>query len=459
MRRESKFSSKVILFNIVFLSITALVLGLSTDKAHSIDLIPNTPNVVGMKPSEAVKKLDDRCHFVQIDVNPRGIEDPSKHGIVLDQNPEAGENCYPHQSAIVGAGVLLVKVPNLFSKLITDAMSELHKVGLEGKDKGWETNPWLPCDMHARIIRQEPISGTEQFPGTTINLWKGECRVSVPNLEGLLANTAKTRLQEVNLYYTWGGYEVTHDPNNTLKVIRQEPQAHSYVHPHTRVNVWTGKWVIRAPNVIGKTPSTAEQLLREAGFLNVTQEEATISSPFQKLGRVIGQEPKAGPVGEEVKGPARRSALIYVGVAPKKVPTRMPSNMKESKSNISVPKAPAASSSARRLGANPKPGLSSQQSARLQAPSVPKVTVPNVVGKSLVEAVGLLQRAKAPFKVMQGRKELQVASLSKEQAKQTKVMKQEPKAGAALEPNKPVVLYVSAAPKPSAKKLLTPRRR
>jgi serine/threonine-protein kinase len=257
MQLARKSTSRLILFTTAFLSITALVLGLTANKAQSIDLpnvIPNVPKVVGMTPQKAKKKLKKRCKSIPrgISVDTVGVEEPSRHGIVISQKPKAGKNCNPAAGYHLRVGKLLVKVPYLKGKSMADAKNVLGQIGLIGKDNG--TKP-SHCRYHLRVSDQRPWSGVKKFKGGTVDLWKGTCRVRVPNIVGLQPNEARSKLDNAYLKYSSReGVLIVTNSERDGKVVRQTPKAGEWVAGFSHVRAWIGNFKLRKPAEMERVP-------------------------------------------------------------------------------------------------------------------------------------------------------------------------------------------------------------
>ena len=130
--------------------------------------------------------------------------------------------------------------------------------------------------------------------GTGAYLYLKPTKVMVPNVVGMSRGEAEEALRGVKLQVDLKR-EVSDDPEvKPEEVLRQTPDAQTSVPQGSVVTLYVAdKPVgIELPNVAGKTRSEAEDILRRLG-LDVVFEEK--SSNRVEIGKVISQEPKAGP--------------------------------------------------------------------------------------------------------------------------------------------------------------------
>ena len=130
--------------------------------------------------------------------------------------------------------------------------------------------------------------------GTGAYLYLKPTKVMVPNVVGMSRSEAEEALRGVKLQIDLKR-EVSDDPEvKPEEVLRQTPEAQTSVPQGSVVTLYVAdKPVgIELPNVAGKTRSEAEDILRRLG-LDVVFEEK--SSNRVEIGKVISQEPKAGP--------------------------------------------------------------------------------------------------------------------------------------------------------------------
>lgn len=119
-------------------------------------------------------------------------------------------------------------------------------------------------------------------------------KVVVPDLLGLSRPEAETLLSSLNLRAEIRLEASQGTAAKANQVFKQTPPAQTEVPPGSVVTLFVvdGAVGLELPDVVGKTRSEAEDTLLRAGF-RVKFSEST--SNTVEIGRVISQEPKAGP--------------------------------------------------------------------------------------------------------------------------------------------------------------------
>ena len=121
--------------------------------------------------------------------------------------------------------------------------------------------------------------------------------LSVPNVVGMTADEAKVTLSGMGLGYKAVSTESSND-YSAGQIIRQTPAANESVEKNTTIKVTlsSGKGELEIPDVKGKIESTAEALIKDAGFKCV--KEYSYSNTVEQ-GEVISQSPSGGSLGKE----------------------------------------------------------------------------------------------------------------------------------------------------------------
>ena len=138
-------------------------------------------------------------------------------------------------------------------------------------------------------------------------------QVTVPNVVGMTQDSAQTAIEKEGLKLG----TVTAKESSTVeagKVISQDPTASTKADAETKVNivVSTGVGKVEVPNLQGKTPSEADQALRDVGLVGSNGGEE--ASDSVEKGQVSSQTPTAG------SHAAKGSTVTYkVSTGPSKV--------------------------------------------------------------------------------------------------------------------------------------------
>ena len=138
-----------------------------------------------------------------------------------------------------------------------------------------------------------PEAGTQAAKGSTVTIQvsKGEEKISVPDVRGTDENTAKSTLSGAGLNVT-----VTTDYSDSVaqgNVISQDPSAGTKVDAGTNVNIVVslGSRPVSVPSVVGVSESNARQMIASAGLTVGTVTYREDSAP---AGQVISCDPGVG---------------------------------------------------------------------------------------------------------------------------------------------------------------------
>lgn len=128
------------------------------------------PNVAGMLPGDAEKKLRD-LGFQVTAVNATSTDVPS--GTVIRSEPLSGNtvNYGSNITIVISSGTPQATVPNLSGMTESEARTALENAKL--KMKVGEAVPGVSSDMDGKVILQSPLAGTAQSQGTTITIRLG----------------------------------------------------------------------------------------------------------------------------------------------------------------------------------------------------------------------------------------------------------------------------------------------
>jgi serine/threonine-protein kinase len=259
----------------------------------------------------------------------------------------------------VSAGPARVTVPELIGLTQSDATKALADAGLEST----ETVEYDTLVLSGSVIDQLPAAGEEVAPGSTVGLLlsigkRPSSQVTVPDVTGESQREAQTTLRAAGL----AAYIVMASDAKVPEglVADQAPAAGDKVEPSTMVlvTVSTGPapaTAVAVPSVIGSARSAAGSTLERAGLKNQVVEIYS-SKPE---GQVVEQEPVAGV---KVAPGSTIGLLVSAGPAPSKPPAKPPTYPDPPPGDGEVP---------------PYPDLDT-------------VEVPNVVGQTAEDAIGVL---------------------------------------------------------------------
>jgi len=181
-----------------------------------------------------------------------------------------------------------VTVPtDIAGQSVSAAQAELTALGLKTATKD------VPSSVANKglAVSTDPAGGQSVKKGSTvtINVGGGPKTTSVPNVVGLSQSAATTALQNAGFSVL-----VLTAPSSSVatgNVISQSPAAATQLAPQQSVTITVSSGA-SVPNVVGKSLSSASQLLKSAGLVVGTVTDQSSSSVAN--GDVIAQNPSAG---------------------------------------------------------------------------------------------------------------------------------------------------------------------
>ena len=248
------------------------------------------PDVVGMTLDDAKKELNDAGLGWKI-----GKQEESAQydkGYVMGQDPEDGEKVKKNTQITLdvstGKAEEQVEVPNVVGQDEADAQKTLEDAGFKV-----ESTAVYSSQTQGEVVATTPEAGTQAAKGSTVTIQvsKGEEKVSVPDVRGTDENTAKNTLSGAGLNVT-----VTTDYSDSVaqgNVISQDPSGGTKVDAGTNVNIVVslGSRPVSVPSVVGVSESNARQLIASAGLSVGTVTYREDSAP---AGQVISCDPGVG---------------------------------------------------------------------------------------------------------------------------------------------------------------------
>lgn len=243
-------------------------------------------------------------------------------GQVIRQTPGAGVYLASGSAVAfvvsLGPPPVTVSVPDVRGLTASEAEAALAAAELTAGAVTEEYSATVPA---GRILRQNPVAGTEVAPGSAValvvSLGPAPVTVPVPNLAGLTVPEAEAALAAAGLV-VGGASEEYSATVPAGRIMRQDPTAGIQVAPGSAVAfvVSLGPAPVAVPDVTGLSRAAAVSVLAAAGLVPgpVTEEH----SDTVPLDRVIRQTPLAGaqvppgtPVGLVLSlGPAPQGVAV-----------------------------------------------------------------------------------------------------------------------------------------------------
>lgn len=180
-----------------------------------------------------------------------------------------------------------VAVPAVEGKTLAEATQALAAAGLSVGDVKYESSPSVVKDL---VIKQDRAPETTTKRGNKVDLVvsQGPRTFAMPNLVGLPDTDAKDELRRLNL--NLGRVVEQYDTKvEAGRVLSTSPVKDTEVTEGQIIDLVISQGPRYLPNLVGRSRTEAEQLLKEGGFLKDT-EFAEVDSTAPK-GQVVLQTP------------------------------------------------------------------------------------------------------------------------------------------------------------------------
>ena len=195
------------------------------------------PNVVGQSQTDASRALTEAGFLV----NAVPVEDPQvDEGLVISQDPAAGQQVAKGSQITinVSSGAGLVGVPDVSNQSEGTARSNLQRAGFTNIQSRQQASGDVAA---GNVIATDPPAGTEIRPTDTVTLVvsSGAERTTVPQLQGLSEQNARTALQNAGLEGDFQPQPVQNQ-NQDGVVISTSPSQGQQVDRGSTVTVFIG---------------------------------------------------------------------------------------------------------------------------------------------------------------------------------------------------------------------------
>ena len=185
-------------------------------------------------------------------------------GTVLLQRPAPGKSLPLHSTVglTVSKGPEPVLVPDVTSKIVTDASSALEARKLKFTIAERDPNDQIPADI---VMSQNPAAGTTVDPGSVVAVVvsSGAQQVAIPDVGGRSLPEARAAL-EASGFQTSVEYVVEPDANPGI-VLKQNPDKGSDLKKGSTVTLYLAI-PGAVPDVSGKSQADARAILQSAGY-------------------------------------------------------------------------------------------------------------------------------------------------------------------------------------------------
>jgi len=195
------------------------------------------PNVVGQSSTDASRALTEAGFLV----NAVPVEDPQvDEGLVVSQDPAAGQQVAKGSQITinVSSGAGLVAVPDVATQSEGTARSNLQRAGFTNIQSRQQASGDVAA---GNVISTDPPAGTEIRPtdAVTLIVSSGAERTTVPQLQGLSEQNARTALQNAGLEGDFQPQQVQNQ-NQDGVVVSSSPSQGQQVDRGSTVTVFIG---------------------------------------------------------------------------------------------------------------------------------------------------------------------------------------------------------------------------
>ena len=254
------------------------------------DLV-EVPYLVGTMYSD---DLVDKYSDFKFRYQPQQYDDTYQKGQIMLQEPEGGSK--------VTKGTEIVITVSLGEEPVVKIMEDLREVG-EEEAKAFLTGQGFDSLVRyeassdtakGKVIRTEPVAGTQLTEGQTISLWisTGPETVEMPNVVGMARDQAMKILQNIRNVKVVEQAEAS-DYVEAGNVTRTDPKVGTELTEGQNIVVYisSGPSTAEMPDVVGKDSGEAKKQLSRLGFTNVKTENVKSSRP---KGEVVEQSVAEG---------------------------------------------------------------------------------------------------------------------------------------------------------------------
>jgi beta-lactam-binding protein with PASTA domain/predicted Ser/Thr protein kinase len=215
---------------------TFVELWVSTGKAQV-----TVPDVVGDTSDDAIAQLTR----MKLTADPHSINSSKPEGTVIAQDPKASTKVNENTKVRINVskGPQPIGVPDVRGSSFDSAASQLQALGFAVARKDAKSD-----QIAGTVIDQSPAANSFAGKGATITLTvsKGPQTTSVPDVENLDEQTAKSQLQASN-FKVKVTREDTNDETLDGIVIRQDPGANTQAKPGSTVTIVVGRYKAPPP--------------------------------------------------------------------------------------------------------------------------------------------------------------------------------------------------------------------
>ena len=228
-------------------------------------------------------------------------------GVVLTQNPAAGNQVAPGSEVQLETALPGAKVPDVVGKPAEDAQKSIAGAGLRAG--GPYIREAKTPDEDGKVQETKPAAGTLVVADSAVDLFVGLLVIKgaqVPMVTGLDRTEAEAKLTAASLTTGKVDFKVT-EPGSGGKVLEQRPRPQDGVVPAgTKVDLVVAEAGVQVPNIVGSDLAGANAALQGAKLS--AKEIARTLAEGKAQDTVLSQSPKAGEL-------VKAGSAVEIGLA------------------------------------------------------------------------------------------------------------------------------------------------
>jgi beta-lactam-binding protein with PASTA domain len=229
-------------------------------------------------------------------------------GVVIGSDPSAGASVEKNSKVnlVVSGGPDTLAVPNVVGLTLDRARSTLEQAGFTSVNSR-ETDS---LEKAGNVVAIDPGEGEQAAPNTPITLQVSTGTIKIPEVAG--KTEAEARKILTDLGFTDGQIVSEDVESGTVpvgSVVGIDPRAGSAVGAGEDITlqIAAAAQTITVPSVVGQTEAAARQILKSAGFTNVTK--GSTDGNGEPVGTAVGTDPPQG----SKAAPGDEILLLVVG--------------------------------------------------------------------------------------------------------------------------------------------------
>lgn len=261
------------------------------------------PSLLGQPEKTAKSRLS--AAGLDVRKTERAFSDTYDRGEVMSSKPASGARIRDNDavSLVVSRGPEIVKVPRVEGEPLARARQDLDKAGLAS---GMVTKEFSDGVARGKVIRTDPVSGTERHAGSAIALVvsKGS-PVDVPDVTGESLEDARADLQDQKLKVVVAPEQIN-STEDAGQIAKQSPAGDARAEEGDTITLTVSKGprMITVPDVTGDSVADAKSTLTDKGF------KVHVDRPFLSFSNTVdtqsvdggGRAPEGSTITIKTKG-------------------------------------------------------------------------------------------------------------------------------------------------------------